>query len=846
MQRIELLDSTPKNESDLDWMLADGNIQPNLLAEALVREFFAPIYNLAVLALADPVAAVDAARETFVTALLDAYRYRTVGGVKDWLYSIAIEKIRSRQVDSRKGAPRAVLPDRVESPQTPSEDAIFQEALSALDDASCIVAILCLAEGWEAERVAVVLRARPEKVVAQLQAARLSSAGVFLTRGLLPQGSSAPDFSGKRLDELLIHAFWSRYSPPPDSIDQDSSLISEICRLAKQRAGKRKFSYLGKEVVMLAFGVLAFVGLLWGMFNWFPVLNQQESTPTSAPTQFVTQLVIHEITTTPKVVIVVSTPTAAPLNLIYVARREDSLESIAAKLGIPIGQILDVSGEPAAGKLRAGDRLIVPPPAPLPTPEPAPQTTPLAPLTVRTDPQEILDRMLRSDQYWRTAWVDALVVDYGPDGYHGPPFTLRTQAWAESGGMRRYKERTGLALYGTIYERMQFGGRFYDSRTGSGIRTLSDSQEGSASTGIESLLYPGQPPWFEDWETFRITGTGERAGREILWVRLDNPSGSQVYRLGVDAQTGLVLELQAFGGEGGSVLLRQVEIKQIRLDITLPDEAFDPRLDWPLGFSSDERGFPEDGDNSPVINVWEMESLPSMRSVLPKRAPPPEFDPAQSKLTVQYPSSYSTINGMGATEVEIFTGEYYLRSLPFFANPFSMICSRSSDGNWVAFAGQPSRWFQSGDFPFFPNQVRWFNLKQSDGLYTLRRKIDVFDLAFSPDSRFLAFFGADFSSGSTASAIYQLDLQSGEYAPLRYLPFAQHLAWSPDGRYLAFVGKGESDDVSYLQIIEVETHFLVFSRHYDPALDPLPADAPLREWKIPYPPVHSGLAECTQ
>ncbi len=63
------------------------------------------------------------------------------------------------------------------------------------------------------------------------------------------------------------------------------------------------------------------------------------------------------------------------------------------------------------------------------TPTPVPPKSPETPLSPNSSLQDIKNRMEQSDYYWSTMYAEALILDYGPPGYVGPPQIYRNRLW---------------------------------------------------------------------------------------------------------------------------------------------------------------------------------------------------------------------------------------------------------------------------------------------------------------------------------------------------------------------------------------------------------------------------------
>jgi DNA-directed RNA polymerase specialized sigma24 family protein len=85
-----MLNTPPELSPDLEWMLQSGQAKKEMLAEALLDEYYAPVFRLGLAILGDREAARQAALETFSGALLEAHRYDGKSGVRTWLLRLAL------------------------------------------------------------------------------------------------------------------------------------------------------------------------------------------------------------------------------------------------------------------------------------------------------------------------------------------------------------------------------------------------------------------------------------------------------------------------------------------------------------------------------------------------------------------------------------------------------------------------------------------------------------------------------------------------------------------------------------------------------------------------------------
>ncbi len=97
-------------------------------------------------------------------------------------------------------------------------------------------------------------------------------------------------------------------------------------------------------------------------------------------------------------------------------------------------------------------------------------------------------------------------------------------------------------------------------------------------------------------------------------------------------------------------------------------------------------------------------------------------------------------------------------------DPWSRLCTRSPDGQKIAFIELP-------DIPIYALQgIYWFSLKNPQEVHTLLSNGTVAsDVAFSPDSRYLAYFGCGGQDENCGVYIYDTQTLKIENSLLRQL-----------------------------------------------------------------------------
>jgi RNA polymerase sigma-70 factor (ECF subfamily) len=167
-------------KNDMDRLIGDHGVKDPAVVEAMVLEYGAPVYRLALSILHDPADAQDAAQDTFVQAAAALHRYRLGTNFKAWLFKIAVNNCR---MALRKRASRRTLRqeswDQVREPlkdlasgQSSAEDQVVQvetrlelwRLVDGLDEKHRLVVVLRLAHDLTVGEISQVLGV-PEKTV---------------------------------------------------------------------------------------------------------------------------------------------------------------------------------------------------------------------------------------------------------------------------------------------------------------------------------------------------------------------------------------------------------------------------------------------------------------------------------------------------------------------------------------------------------------------------------------------------------------------------------------------------------------------------------------------------------
>ena len=829
----------PELAPDLEWMLQSGQAGEALLVGALVKAYFAPLHRLALSLLDDPGEAAYGATETIVQACLNAYRYHSELGVKTWLYRIALEVCRRllRRLKLRRRL-AATLPFLgkpadfgASTPETEREAAAWLE-VAALQEQRRLALLLECVHGWEAEEIARLLGENERGIRKQLQGAQLA-----IRAALYRDGLDDENLSGEEWEAGLRRLLQKRW-PAPEFTEAGLEVVAAEILEQVGRQGKRRSGLAHLREAMLVGAVMLVVGAaIWGANRFLPEPKAgQELQPGSASTASPAPT---------------STP---PLTLVYQVEPGDSLPSIAAKLGIPAQNLAELNRLEMNAELHTYQELRLAfeqPPWESGISEADRRASPrMEPLDPGADPEEIRRYLALSDGRWGSAWLDGRFINYGPQGYVGPPAAYRFQTWANQPDQRL--EISGPLTAGPSLAALSVGGLEYMIYPDSGQVQVRPAEAGQSSSWMGDLLLPSHSRWFELPGELRVVDRGEIAGRQAVvvdWMREETGEESGMgdqnpdrLRIWIDALTGVILRNQYYGGVNAQTLLYETVVTAIEFEVKLP-ALFDPYAARQVRFASDPSGQPLPSP-APGSEVPIPEPAPG-HTRLPLQPPPPGFDPAHSQLTFQYPADYRSEDPESpAPVVELFADAYTLGSLEL-ADPWGMRCHRSPDGKKIAWLtphqwGLESRTVQPGWFG-------WLELSNVRDVQIPHNALEVFDFAFAPDSQRLALLA---SQESMPYKIYILNTVSGENTVVGELMWAESLVWSPDGQHLAMMASsGIQTEALVMRVQDGEIVYRTAVESSEAYSPDRPADWPApdwpgHEWGVKFPDDNYGLEGC--
>jgi RNA polymerase sigma factor (sigma-70 family) len=846
-----MFDSLPELSSDLDWMLQSGQASNAMLARALVEEYYSPVYRLALGIFDDPETAKIVAQETFVSALLSVYWYRDKDGVQTWLFRIffnTCRRISKRTgVSSKQGAVDPADPER-KAGKAWSGD-FLRIRLNEFNQNTRQIVLLRYLLGWDVSEISSVLKTSENTIQSQLKHALreilLSEVLFGLQAGPGSKRISDAKLESENLDQQVSHALQEYYpSPELSQEEMDREIEVVLSKVALQGARRRSFTSI-KELLWVGLAALLVVGVIWGVNNLLPdeaasqalpVANAGKSrstkTPTSSPTPLsVTRQAILPPTQEPL-------PTPVPADVFYVVQPGDTLELIATKLGVSMDELLSFNRIASAADISAGTRLVIP--SSFPTillPEATPVTSaPLPePASPPTSTNAILQFLHRRSTNQSTLWVDAQIINYGPQGYVGPPDVSRNQLWMS--------DVQFLALHGPVNGLPQEvylrkGGDLFLARPGIDIPLFfpmrgtipSDSTAAADLNLLFNTLFASFPR--TDSFDLRVVGSDTIAGRRTWMIEKRNSDSELENILWADTQTGFILRSQELSGKNQKTVSKEVAVTAIAYNVDFPQsDLFSADLPWRGGFAGDYTGKPE-----PLSRVQPTWVAPMGHEPLPYIPALGPFDPSHSFLTFQYPQTFSSTESLA--NVSLFADGFFLGKVNF-GNPWTSICDRSPDGSKIAYVSQPFKDVTQNA------SLYWFSLQ--DGNEELERPlgdVSVTQLAFAPDSRYIAAFG--YSDQFASGTIYIIDTQSGEVRPIFQLGDIKSLVWSPDGQSLAFIGRNAPPQFNdEVVVIRSDTGEVTYRSSVDVLSNNNSPEWPPLKWGVDFPVEMGGLGKCS-
>jgi DNA-directed RNA polymerase specialized sigma24 family protein len=837
-----MFDPIPDYAPDLEWMVQSGQVPRELLLEALVFEFYAPVFCLSLAILDDHRFARRATNNAFSKALLSLHDYRSQEGVEIWLYRIVLDSCRVIQGKLQTFRTlKAYLPflsktnDFGDSiPETFTDSEIWL-AVDHLDSGSRQIILLHCISGWTAERIAVLLG----EPLNQVEASLVGAQAVPLKR--MEDGLDSSIKTSQPASEALLSTIKSslqrRWPPGEITKHELERVIGQIGRRASSLGTRRRGFISLVEIAVIALIILLGTGVAWGM----NLIGEQQSvaTPTKpVNTVLVTEIVYQYITATPEPPVLnfatSSTPSRLRKDQFVTVGDAESLEALANRIGESPEELKNLNRIPSGVGLSTGQRLLAPEGWDSLIPHPITQFSPVEPALPLSEPyfsEMILQRLAVQGPRFSTLWFDAQIIDYGPRSYIGPADVFRGQFWEGEG--------QSLSLIG------------YPDRL---------PEEALLHVGRNSYLArpSNETPWFSEWQnileynspsrdmmsrmvqslfdtrelergySFKVIGRDEIAKINSIVFDVLDRDDHLTDRIWYDDSRGFILRRITFLPGNDEQALFEVRINRVSYDIDFPPDLFDSRLPWRGSYASDSRGTPEDFHSAPLI-------IANDRTPRPVELTQEPNDLGKSVLSFQYPPNF--LSDTAVTRVWIFSDGYLLGST-LFGNPWRTICARSPDGERIAFVSQV------GDATDGSSILNWFKLSSPEDTYQpLSARSGVTSFAFSPDGRQIAYFSRSESHGMGELSI--VDTVTLKSRPLLKIGDLNSLVWDPQGTSLAMIARYEPGSYSeFVTVFDIESGKISYNAPIDYQSNAVREDWPMLDWGVEFPVEMGGMDDC--
>ncbi len=800
-----MFDDAPDLTPDLEWLLKSGQAHPAALIELLLEEYAAPVYRLAAVYLGSDADARRAVLEMAVAAVQQAHRFSPESGVRLWVYTLAVAAIRRAAFWQAAG--------RFLKPRNSSKADVIQcrPELDALPDTQRMALLLRYVAGFSSGEVNRIMRIAKKEIH---WVGKPADKGL----GAYIGGLKAPsDYVQSLYTGGLSHVrSFNLREVESASIRVDPRPI-DFCPAAK-RGDDPAGNAPGEKIEALWQDSGASPGAAGELDAWGANFSAEVSARWP-------DLRTDEISEMTRLALAR-----------FEARRNNWLSARslreAAVWGGLILLVIFFIGK-IGGNVRAPEifptttptRFI---PATLGPPIPvAPQrsiSTP--PLTVESSPGDIYERMARSPSAWHTLWADALVILYGPPGYVGPPRVYRCQVWLYVSN--------AFIVFGPLDDPPEMAWPFDSDNLpvavygSSSLASIYSNQNSGSFEYFVSTVYPAYlSKMFYPAETTAhpIPDRVEVvAGREAL-VALDDSS-----EMWIDATTGVVLRRR---------WLHPAEPRIIRVETIINEIIYDPELPFNYFMPGSVAG-PADYVESPtgmsLPADWLAAALdePAVRrdGTFVIGSPPDDFDPAQARLRFVWLAEGSPGSADNPTALLLASG--YALDYITLGDPFTLACERSPDGRFIAVINDP-------DIPMYGSDgIRYWDLEHP-GFYVNPYPDGTVgsDLAFTPDSQALAFFGCD-NLGAPCGVQFH-DIETGKTRMLTAMVMAYNFDFSPDGRLLALNGSRLNEGLHFM-VLDVSTGGVVNKIPLS-QLSVNPTSL-VPEWEWPFEPEQTGLEGC--
>ncbi len=824
---------------DLDWMLLSGQVGEDLLLEALLQEFYVETYRLALAIFDDKQLALSTTIKIFASAILQRHQYREGDNVKLWFINQAlliIKEIDFSTVRKTDGEPRlAKYGSNLDLENLSPDQYLDIELWSVLDNFDYdrrALAILIYLLKWSDDHLVSVFNCTAEELNHQKR---------YLNSVLLPYRMDQAARSKISLEERLYQSLnqrWPQHIIPPLEPAQTIRQVRNQIRINRVR---NRLSASYREIMITALIILIATISIWGLNRYDP--DQPASWLQS--TQEAENRILREENSSDLDInssndLTDGANEGTPTNItevFYTVRPGDTLNRIAQDFSVNPDFLREINRIPVEKDVESGQRIWFFTNQDNPQMELAGYRETLGDVNYAEKFPYLGLSIIRGLEFSRpdleTVWLGGKVSDYGPEAYIGPPRIKIIQAW--------FLKNAALYLIGNELNKLEE------------VWLFKDFYQFMATPAVEVAWvhpwYPANPesPYLGSIQLFSDTLAGRTESTKhhkyterveeivdenvvILWQTY-NDYANLVEKIWVPENSGYIVKRQLFSGEMVSLLKQEILINDFVENKPFPTDFFDPRIPWRGGFAADYQGQP-----APEMNTF-ADIIPGEgRARLSPVQNIPDTNPidfATASLTFQYPENYTHTH---SALVEIFADSKFIGT-GSLGDPWSMICSRSPDGNLLAYVSQPS------STPLEATQLHLLDLRKPEqDQKPIAAEFLAENFSFSPDGKYLAVFGR--RDSLSAGELLIVDLVHSLTYRLDQLGSANSLVWSPDGNQLALIARIQSNEyLEEILVYDLNSGQIVYRSSID-FEDNRSQDWPMAEWGVDFPVEMGDLTIC--
>ncbi len=819
-------------------MLISGQVSDEILLEALYQEFYTEVFRLSLASLDHHNLALRATQAAFASAIVNRYRYKEDYPIRFWFLQISLETITKiyHSLDLKRTI-NANLPLKSEAnlfgDTIPASywDAEIWLTLDQLDFDKRLLALSLYYFQWSDKEIIAIFKIPAEDLDLNKR---------YLNSVLLPFRMEKSEYSNKSLKDRIIQSLalrWPESSLP--AIDPEL-FIRQVAHQIRISRIKNRLSVSSKEIFLTTLIILLSALSIWGYNHYFP--EEIPATP-EQPTDLVYTPPTPIYTRFPMVQATFAAREIFRNNYFsYTVRPGDSLMSIARQFNISYYGLRRINRIPGGTDIQPGQKLW------LISDESNPDqniSTYLKQLDQEIFSQgfvylepHIINSLATVSPMDSVLWLEGFLVDYGPEGYIGPPKIEFVQAWLTP--------EAALYLIGNLQQELQE------------VWLLTEHYQYMATPGLEQ-------PWAYAWKPvnldsqylnslilFSDTLSGKSSvspavmefsneeytwnGRKTTAYNIKDINSTLHEKHWVDDETKINVRRQILRVSGGLGVLKEVLITKLEAGPSAPAGLLDARIPWRGGFALNYLGQP--APQGATITYPDQLSPPQRienANPLPTEA---LEDFSRTRLTLQYPQILPETHQI---PVEIFIDRQYLGTASL-GNPWTMICDRSPDGSMMAYVSQPD------DIPNLASQLNLVDLSDPESSWNLLPfHLGVKMFAFSPDSKHLAVFGYPGRFVEGTLIVVDIASRSNEWNDaviLDHLGEASSLAWSPDGQQIALIARYQNSTfLEEVFIYDVNTGEII-RRHPLDFANPSPVHWPTEDWGIDFPVEMGGISDC--